>query len=55
MDEATRLATLERLEAFLCEWNMEASFAPRGVTLRKRSRSNPASLKIVLAGVSLRR
>ena len=34
MDEATRLAALERLEAFLCEWNMEASFASLGVTGR---------------------
>ena len=46
----TQLAALERLEAFLCEWNMEASFVPHGVTGCKRSSSNPASLKIVLAG-----
>jgi hypothetical protein len=32
------------------EWNMEASFEPSGMTGRKRSRSNPVSLKIVMAG-----
>src|SRR5512133_1310136 len=34
MDEANRPGALERLEAFVGERNMEASFAPTGVTGR---------------------
>jgi hypothetical protein len=34
MDEANRPAVLERLEAFVGEWKMEASFLPAGVTGR---------------------